>query len=63
VSLDPVWEGEGNGETRGEETAAEETAGEGEPAGEASERERPTDSDARPPRDDDRRRRRRGPRR
>jgi polyribonucleotide nucleotidyltransferase len=53
VSLEPVWDEEGNGETTGE----------GDPADVASEEEPTTDGDARPPRDDDRRRRRRGPRR
>jgi polyribonucleotide nucleotidyltransferase len=53
VSLDPVWEGEGNGETGGED----------EPADVASEEEPQAEADERPPRDDDHRRRRRGPRR
>ncbi|HET6771460.1 MAG TPA: polyribonucleotide nucleotidyltransferase [Actinomycetota bacterium] len=54
VSLDPVWEGEGNGGA----------AGESQPADAGSEEEAQPDSDTDDrPRDDDRRRRRRGPRR
>ncbi|HEX6400433.1 MAG TPA: S1 RNA-binding domain-containing protein [Actinomycetota bacterium] len=55
VSLDPVWEGEGDGGAAGESQPAE--------MGSEEEAQPETDTEDRPPRDDDRRRRRRGPRR